>query len=86
MRNQKPKRNLIHIIIKSTAIIKSHGRCSCTSIVKYLAAIVVTLIAIAAFVMGQEKILNFLVVKIVQNFLYAFLYNSYTFPEVLKDW
>ncbi len=30
--------------------------------------------------------LNFLVVKIVQNFLYAFLYNSYTFPEVLKDW
>ncbi len=33
----------------------------------------------------QEKILNFLVVKIVQNFLYTFLYNSYTFPEVLKD-
>ncbi len=52
MRNQKPKRNLIHIIIKSTAIIKSHGRCSCTSIVKYLAAIVATSIAIAAFVMS----------------------------------
>ncbi len=34
----------------------------------------------------QEKILNFLVVKIVQHFLYAFLNNSYTFPEVLKDW
>ncbi len=44
--------------IKSTAIKKSHGRCSCTSIVKYLAAIVVSSIAIAAFVMGVVSLNN----------------------------